>query len=75
MLVFDPDGATLSLSADGVPIGHDHLTFMARGYIAQAKIGKMGACHLFRHYATSRIMLPQVDFYRYCKGSGTQSEA
>jgi len=48
-LVLEPDDATLFLSADGVPIGRDHLTFMARGYIAQAKIGKMGACHLFRH--------------------------
>jgi integrase/recombinase XerD len=45
----EPDDATLFLSADGAAIGRDHLTFMARGYIAQAKIGKMGACHLFRH--------------------------
>jgi integrase/recombinase XerD len=48
-LALEPDDATLFLSADGVAIGRDHLTFMARGYIAQAKIGKMGACHLFRH--------------------------
>ena len=49
LLAIEPDDGTLFLSADGVPIGRDHLTFMARGYIAQTKIGKMGACHLFRH--------------------------
>jgi integrase/recombinase XerD len=48
-LVVEPDAGTLFLTADGEEIGRDHLTFMARGYIAQAKIGKAGACHLFRH--------------------------
>ena len=48
-LVVEPDAGTLFLTADGEEISRDHLTFMARGYIAQAKIGKMGACHLFRH--------------------------
>lgn len=49
-LALEPDDAgTLFLSADGEEISRDHLTFMVRGYIAQAKIGKMGACHLFRH--------------------------
>ena len=48
-LVFEPDEGTLFLSADGVQISRDHLTFMARDYIAQAEIGKTGACHLFRH--------------------------
>jgi len=48
-LVVEPDAGTLFLTADGEEIGRDHLTFMARGYIAQAKIGKTGACHLFRH--------------------------
>ena len=38
-----------SCSADGEEINRDHLTFTARHYIAQAKIDKMGACHLFRH--------------------------
>ena len=31
-LVLEPDDATLFLSADGVPIGRDHLTFMAQLY-------------------------------------------
>jgi integrase/recombinase XerD len=44
-LVVEPDAGTLFLTADGEEISRDHLTFMARGYIAQAKIGKMGACH------------------------------
>jgi integrase/recombinase XerD len=48
-LALEPDDATLFLSADGVPIGRDHLTFMARNYILASKIGKAGACHLFRH--------------------------
>ena len=48
-LVVEPDDGTLFLSADGEAISPDHLTFMARGYIAQANIGKTGACHLFRH--------------------------
>jgi integrase/recombinase XerD len=48
-LAIEPDDGTLFLSADGEAIGPDHLTFMARGYIAQSEIGKTGACHLFRH--------------------------
>ena len=31
-VVLEPDDATLFLSADGVPIGRDHLTFMAQLY-------------------------------------------
>src|SRR5487761_1146486 len=27
----------------------DHLTWMVRSYVDRAKIGKTGACHLFRH--------------------------
>ncbi len=48
-LVVEPDDGTLFLSAAGEEISRDHLTHMARGYIAQANIGKTGACHLFRH--------------------------
>src|SRR5215469_9585705 len=48
-LVVEPDAGVLFLTADGEEISRDHLTFMARGYIAQSKIGKTGACHLFRH--------------------------
>jgi integrase/recombinase XerD len=48
-LALEPDDGTLFLSTDGVPIGRDHLTFMTRVSIAQAKIGKTGACHPFRH--------------------------
>lgn len=55
-LALQPDDTTLFLSTDEVPIGRDHLTFMARGYIARAKIGKMGACHLFRHTIATLIL-------------------
>lgn len=48
-LVVEPDAGTVFLSVEGEEISRDHLTFMARHYIAQANIGKTGACHLFRH--------------------------
>ncbi len=37
------------LTAQGRPISRDHLTWIARKHIANAKLGKAGACHLFRH--------------------------
>jgi integrase/recombinase XerD len=40
---------TVFLSRYGGPLSRDHLTWIARRYIASAKLGKSGACHLFRH--------------------------
>ncbi len=37
------------LTVRGQPISRDHLTYIARKHIAAAKLGKSGACHLFRH--------------------------
>jgi integrase/recombinase XerD len=37
------------LSRNGGPLSRDHLTWIARRYITSAKLGKSGACHLFRH--------------------------
>jgi integrase/recombinase XerD len=48
-LAADPDDGTLFLTNTGEEINRDHLTGMVRGYVDRAKIGKTGACHLFRH--------------------------
>ncbi len=40
---------TVFLSRYGGPLSRDHLTWIVRRYIASAKLGKSGACHLFRH--------------------------
>jgi integrase/recombinase XerD len=37
------------LSRYGRPLSRDHLTYAARRYVTAAKLGKSGACHLFRH--------------------------
>ena len=37
------------LTDAGEPFSRDHLTRTVREYVAAAKIGKSGACHLFRH--------------------------
>ena len=37
------------LSSAGEPFSIDHLSDLVRGYVDAAKIGKRGACHLFRH--------------------------
>ena len=48
-LASDPDDGTLFLTSMGEEINRDHLTGMVRSYVDRAKIGKTGACHLFRH--------------------------
>lgn len=48
-LVSEPDDYTVFLTAQGEPFSRDHLTFVVRGRIEDAKLGKGGACHLFRH--------------------------
>jgi integrase/recombinase XerD len=40
---------TVFLSRYGGPLSRDHLTWIARRYVASARLGKSGACHLFRH--------------------------
>ena len=47
-LAADPDDGTLLLANRGEAINRDHLTWMMRSYVVRAKIGKTGACHLFR---------------------------
>ncbi|MBI4864742.1 MAG: tyrosine-type recombinase/integrase [Candidatus Riflebacteria bacterium] len=55
--VVEPDGGALFLTADGNPFSQlSRLSEMVRKYLVQAKIEKKGGCHIFRHYAESRIM-------------------
>jgi integrase/recombinase XerD len=37
------------LTAQGEPFSRDHLTFVVKERIDAARLGKSGACHLFRH--------------------------
>jgi len=48
-LVLDPDDGTLFLTADGLGFGLTRITQLVRNYVAAARIGKMGSCHMFRH--------------------------
>lgn len=48
-LVVLPDPGHLYLTADGTPLGRNHLGKMVSTAVAMADIGKQGACHLFRH--------------------------
>ncbi len=45
----DPDDGVLFLTSTGEAFSPNHLTHLARKYIKDAKIGKTGSCHLFRH--------------------------
>lgn len=44
-----PDEGVIFLTVDGTPFALGRLTQLARRYVNQAKLGKSGACHLFRH--------------------------
>jgi integrase/recombinase XerD len=48
-LALSPDDGSLFLSDEGEPLKLPRLTQMARRYIEAAKLGKSGACHVFRH--------------------------
>jgi integrase/recombinase XerD len=48
-LAVEPDDGTVFLSSAGEPFSLDHLSDLVRVYVDAAKIGKRGACHLFRH--------------------------
>jgi len=48
-LAAEPEDFTVFLTAQGEPFSRDHLTFVVKERIAAAKLGKGGACHLFRH--------------------------
>ena len=48
-LVVEPDDMTVFLTAQGEPFSRNSLSLIIREYVEQARIGKRGACHLFRH--------------------------
>lgn len=48
-IAIEPDDLTVFLTANGEPFSRDHLTWTVRVHIVNAKIGKVGACHLLRH--------------------------
>jgi integrase/recombinase XerD len=48
-LASEPDDMTLFLTANGEPFSRDHMTSNVKARIDAAKLGKTGACHLFRH--------------------------
>jgi integrase/recombinase XerD len=48
-LAGEPDDGTLFLTTQGEPFSAEYLTQLVRGYVLAAKVGKEGACHLFRH--------------------------
>jgi len=48
-LAIEPDDFTVFLTTDGEPFSRDHLTYVVKERIDQAKTGKTGACHLLRH--------------------------
>ena len=49
MFAREPDDGVLFLTSTGEQFSPNHLTHLARKYIKDAKIGKTGSCHLFRH--------------------------
>ena len=48
-LAAEPDDMTLFLTVQGEPLGRTTLSYIIRQYVEGARIGKRGACHLFRH--------------------------
>jgi len=55
-LVIGTSGNYLFLNKDGIKIDEDYLSHLIASYISDAKIGKTGSCHLFRH-AMATLML------------------
>ncbi len=48
-LAIEPDDMTVFLTAQDEPFSRDHMTSNVKARIDAAKLGKTGACHLFRH--------------------------
>jgi integrase/recombinase XerD len=48
-LACEPDDMSVFLTANGEPFSRDHMTSAVKARIDAAKLGKTGACHLFRH--------------------------
>jgi integrase/recombinase XerD len=48
-LVKHPDDSIIFLTGIGGPFTPNHLSWLGRRYVRAAKVGKNGACHIFRH--------------------------
>lgn len=48
-LAAEPDDMTVFLTAQGEPFNCDHMTGTMKARVDAARLGKTGACHLFRH--------------------------
>lgn len=48
-LSVEPDDMSVFLTAQGEPFSRDHMTGTVKARIDAAKLGKTGACHIFRH--------------------------
>ena len=48
-LASEPDDMAVFLTASGEPFSRDHMTSTIKARVDAPKLGKTGACHLFRH--------------------------
>jgi integrase/recombinase XerD len=48
-VVEEPHEAVVFLTTTGQPFTPNHLSWLARRYVTAARVGKSGACHIFRH--------------------------
>ncbi|MGC2831951.1 MAG: site-specific tyrosine recombinase XerC [Candidatus Acidiferrum sp.] len=48
-IVRQPDNGIVFLTSTGAPFTPNHFSWLARQYVNSARIGKGGACHIFRH--------------------------
>jgi integrase/recombinase XerD len=55
-LVMPPDPGTLFLTQEGEEISTHRLSQLVRDYVAEADLGKTGACHLFRHTCAALML-------------------
>ena len=55
------DASILFLTINGASFTPNHLSWLARFYVKAADLGKMGACHIFRHYLPFLTMSSDTD--------------
>ena len=63
-IVVPPDDGVLFLGERGEPLGLGYLTNLMKSYVDEAKLGKTGACHIFRH-TMATLMLENGADVRY----------
>jgi len=59
-LVQEPDDGTLFLTTDGERFSA-HLSELVHAYVKAANVGKLGACHLFRHAMATHMLKNGAD--------------